>query len=253
MIKKPWHIHYAFPIFGNHYVHDSIAMQITYFGHACFLLEAGGKRLLTDPFISGNPLASHIDVNSLRCDYLLITHGHSDHIADVDTVMAHNPGAVIIGIWEIHAYFSQKGYPTHPMNKGGWWTFDFGRVKVVNAVHSSSFPDGSYAGDPAGFVLDTPDGVVYIAGDTALTMDMQLIPRICPPLDVCILPVGSNFTMDVHDAVIAAEFIQCRRVIGCHFDTFGFIKIDHLAAQKVFADAGKELMLLEIGAGIQVP
>lgn len=225
-------------------------MQITYFGHSCFLLETNGKRLLIDPFISKNPLASNIDVQSIRCDYVLLTHCHYDHMADLDNIMENNPAAIIVGIWEVHDYYSKKGYPTHPMNKGGWWTFDFGRLKMVQAVHSSSFPDGAYAGAPAGFVLDTPDGVLYIAGDTALTMDMQLIPRTCPPLDAAILPIGSNFTMDVADAVIAAEFVQCTRVIGCHFDTFGFIKIDHELARKSFAEAGKELVLLEIGKSI---
>lgn len=228
-------------------------MKLTYFGHSCFLIEAGGKRLLTDPFITGNPLASSIDVNGIRCDYLLITHGHNDHIADVDLVMQNNPDAVIIGIWEVHEYFGRKNYATHPMNKGGWWQFDFGQIKMVNAVHSSSFPDGSYAGDPAGYVLDTHDGVLYIAGDTALTMDMQLIPLTCPPLDAAILPIGSNFTMDPNDAAIAAEFLQCHKVIGCHFDTFGFIKIDHASAGLAFSEKGKALVLLEVGESIQIP
>lgn len=229
-----------------------LIMTITYFGHSCFLIEAGGKRLLTDPFITGNPLAGNIRVDDIRCDYLLLTHAHSDHVADVEAIMKHNPGAVIVGIWEIHAHYSQKGFKTHPMNKGGWWQFDFGRVKMVQAVHSSSFPDGAYGGAPAGFVLDTADGVLYIAGDTALTMDMQLIPMTCPPLDAAILPIGSNFTMDVHDAAIASDFIQCSRIIGSHFDTFGFVKIDHEAAIKSFSEKGKELILLEIGGKISI-
>jgi L-ascorbate metabolism protein UlaG (beta-lactamase superfamily) len=222
-------------------------MHITYYGHSCFLIETGGKRLLTDPFISGNPLAGNIRVEDIRADYLLVSHVHSDHIADLEAVMAHNPEALIIGIWEVYAHYSQKGYKAHPMNKGGWWTFDFGRVKMVNAVHSSSFPDGSYGGEPAGYVLDTPDGVLYFAGDTALTMDMQLIPMTCPKLDAAILPIGSNFTMDPHDAAIAAQWIQCQRIIGCHYDTFGFIKIDHAAAQATFAEKSVELLLPAIG------
>ena len=168
-------------------------------------------------------------------------------IGDLETVLEHNPEALIIGIWEIHAHYSAKGYKSHPMNKGGWWRFPFGRVKMVNAVHSSSFPDGSYGGEPVGFVVDAPDGTFYIAGDTALTTDMELIPMTCPPLDLAILPIGSNFTMDVPDAVIASDFIQCDRIIGCHFDSFGFIKIDHPGARAAFAEKGKDLILMQIG------
>lgn len=222
-------------------------MKITYYGHSCFLVEAGGKRLLFDPFVSGNPLAKHIDVHSIRCDYVLVTHAHSDHIGDLETVMQHNPHAVIVGIWEIHAHYSAKGFTTHPMNKGGWWSFDFGRVKMVNAVHSSSFPDGSYAGEPVGFIVETADGVLYHAGDTALTLDMELIPMTCPPLNVAILPIGSNFTMNYQDAILASDFIRCNQIVGCHYDSFGFIKIDKTAAQAAFAEKGKELLLLNIG------
>jgi len=225
-------------------------MKITYYGHSCFLVEASGKRLLFDPFVSGNSLAGAIKAADIRCDYILLTHAHSDHVADVETVMQHNPKAVIVGIWEIHAHYSAKGYATHPMNKGGWWSFDFGRVKMVNAVHSSSFPDGSYAGEPVGFVLDTPDGTLYVSGDTALTLDMQLIPLTCPPLDAAILPIGSNFTMDYYDAAIAAEYIRCDRIIGCHYDTFGYIKIDHEKAKTAFEEKDKELILLNIGEQI---
>lgn len=222
-------------------------MQITYYGHSCFLVETGGKRLLFDPFITGNPLASAIDPKSIRCDFILLTHAHSDHVGDVETVMQNNPEALIVGIWEIHAHYAAKGYNTHPMNKGGWWSFDFGRVKMVNAVHSSSFPDGSYAGEPVGFVIESPNGCFYIAGDTALTLDMKLIPMICPKLSLAILPIGSNFTMNISDAVIASQFLECDRIIGCHYDTFGFIKIDHDAAKAAFQEKGKELILLPIG------
>jgi len=222
-------------------------MKITYYGHSCLLVEAGGKRLLFDPFVTGNPWSGAIDVNSIRCDYILVTHVHGDHIGDLETVMQHNPNAVIIGIWEVHAHYSAKGYATHPMNKGGWWTFDFGRVKMVNAVHSSSFPDGSYGGEPVGFVVETADGVFYHAGDTALTRDMELIPMTCPPLDLAILPIGSNFTMNYQDAVLASDFIRCNQIVGCHYDSFGFIKIDHKAAKAAFAEKGKDLILMEPG------
>ena len=227
-------------------------MKITFYGHSCFLVETGGKRILFDPFIAGNPLAASVDVHALRCDYILLTHGHVDHCADLETVVQNNPEVRIVGIWEIHDRYSRAGFKTHPMNIGGWWTFDFGRVKMVNAVHSSSWPEGAYSGSPAGFVLDTADGVLYFAGDTALTMDMQLIPMTCPKLDIAILPIGSNFTMDYHDALIASDFIQCNRIIGCHFDTFGFLTIDHGAAQKAFAAKNKELILMEVGDNLNV-
>lgn len=223
-------------------------MKITYYGHSCFGIEAGGKRLLVDPFITGNPLAAGIDVDSIRCDFVLLTHAHPDHVGDLEKVMANNPEALIVGIWEIHTRYSEKGYKTHPMNKGGWWTFAFGRVKMVNAVHSSSFPDATYAGEPVGFVLETPDGNIYIAGDTALTLDMKLIPMTCAPLDLAILPIGSNFTMNYKDAVMASQFIECDRIIGCHYDTFGFIKIEHEEAMAAFSAKGKELILMPIGA-----
>lgn len=227
-------------------------MKLTYYGHSCFLVEAGGKRILFDPFITGNPLATEVAVDSIRCDYILVTHAHGDHIADLETVVQHNPDVLIVGIWEIHDYYSKKGFRTHPMNKGGWWRFDFGRVKMVNAVHSSSFPDGTVAGEPVGFVLDTPDGVLYFSGDTALTMDMQLIPMTCPKLDAAVLPIGSNFTMDIHDAAIAADFIHCNQIIGCHYDSFGYIKIDHDAAREHFSQKGKTLVLMDIGASHEI-
>lgn len=227
-------------------------MKITYYGHSCFLVEAGGKRLLFDPFVSSNPLAAGVDVNAIRCDYIFQTHAHSDHIADLETVLRNNPDAVIVGIWEIHARYSAKGFKTHPMNKGGWWTFDFGRVKMVNAVHSSSFPDGSYAGEPVGFVFDTRDGALYVAGDTALTLDMQLIPMTCPTLDAAILPIGSNFTMDYTDAIIASDYINCNRIIGCHYDTFGFIKINHEEVKATFSEHRKELILMKIGEQLDI-
>lgn len=227
-------------------------MRITYYGHSCFLIETAGKRLLLDPFVTGNPLAQAIDVQSLRCDYIFLSHAHQDHLYDLETIANNNPGVVIVGIWEIHDFYSKKGFSTHPMNIGGWWQFDFGRVKMVAAIHSSSFPDGSYGGNPAGFVFDSSDGVLYFAGDTALTMDMQLIPMTCPALDVAILPIGSNFTMDVSDALLAAEFIRCNRIIGCHYDTFGYVKIDHTAAIAAFEAKGKDLELIEIGASLVI-
>ncbi|MBL7818703.1 MAG: metal-dependent hydrolase [Saprospiraceae bacterium] len=226
-------------------------MTIKYYGHSCFGIEIDGKHLLFDPFISGNGLAKDVDIESIPCDFMLISHGHADHIADAEAI-AKRTGCKVICAFEIHTWLNGKGVTnTHPMNTGGSWNFDFGRVKCVVAHHSSSLPDGTYAGNPMGFVIDSTEGCFYFAGDTALTLDMQLIPMICPPLGFAILPIGSNFTMDYNDAVIAADFIHCDTIIGCHYDTFGYIKIDHEAAVKAFEAENKELILPSIGGELQ--
>ena len=225
-------------------------MKITFYGHASLGIEVGGKNIIVDPYISPNPKASHIDINALKADYILLTHAHGDHIADVEAI-AKNTTATIVSNAEITGYFANKGFETHPMNHGGSWNFDFGKVKFVNAIHSSSFPDGSYGGNPGGFVIEGEHKNIYIAGDTALTFDMQLIP-LRTNLDLSILPIGDNFTMDIDDAIIAADFVECDKILGYHFDTFGYIEIDHQEAVKKFFDAGKDLMLLEIGASIEL-
>jgi L-ascorbate metabolism protein UlaG (beta-lactamase superfamily) len=223
-------------------------MKITFYGHACIGIEVSGKHILVDPFITANPKASHIDITTLKADYILLTHAHQDHILDVETIATHT-NATIVSTYEVASHFGQKGFQHHPMNHGGSWQFDFGKVKIVNAIHSSSFPDGSYGGNPAGFVIEGEHKNIYISGDTALTMDMKLIPM-RTKLDLAILSIGNNFTMDIEDAIIAAEFVDCDKVLGVHFDTFGYIVIDHNDAKKKFFDAGKDLMLLEIGQSI---
>jgi L-ascorbate metabolism protein UlaG (beta-lactamase superfamily) len=226
-------------------------MKIIYYGHSCFGLEMKGKHILFDPFISGNELAKDVDVNSIQADYILLSHAHADHIGDVETIVK-NTGASIISNFEIVDHFGKKDIEGHPMNHGGKWKFDFGIVKYVNAIHSSSFPDGSYGGNPGGFVIWNDESCFYFAGDTALTMDMKLIPMTCPRLDFAILPIGDNFTMDYDDAVVASDFIECEKIIGCHYDTFGFIKVDHEAAKKAFEKRGKELILPTIGESFGV-
>ena len=226
-------------------------MKITYYGHASLGIEVNGKNIIVDPFISANELASHINIQSLKADYILLTHAHGDHVLDVETIVKNNSEAVIVSNAEIASYYEAKGFKTHPMNHGGTWNFDFGKVKYVNAIHSSSFPDGSYGGNPGGFVIETDEKNIYIAGDTALTYDMKLIPMRAP-LDLAILPIGSNFTMDVDDATIAAEFLEVDRVLGYHFDTFGFIKIEKEVAIQKFANKKKDLVLLEIGDALEI-
>jgi L-ascorbate metabolism protein UlaG (beta-lactamase superfamily) len=224
-------------------------MKITFYGHASLGIETNGKHIIVDPYITANELASHIDINALQADYILLTHAHGDHILDVDAI-AQNTGATIVSNAEIATYYQKKGFNVHPMNHGGSWKFDFGTVKYVNAIHSSQFPDGTYGGNQGGFVIEA-DKNIYIAGDTALTFDMKLIP-LRTKLDLAILPIGSNFTMDAVDAVVASDFVECNDVLGYHYDTFGYIKIDHEATKKLFADKGKKLTLLEVGSSIEL-
>lgn len=226
-------------------------MRITYYGQSCFGVEVNGKDLVFDPFISQNELAKHIKIESVPADYILLSHGHQDHVADAERI-AKRTGAVIVSNFEIASWFSQKGIKMHPMNIGGKWNFNFGQVRYVNAVHSSVLPDGNYGGNPGGFIVSNDQMTFYFAGDTALTWDMKLIPLTSPKLDFAILPIGDNFTMGIEDAIIASDFIECNKIIGCHYDTFGYIKIDHAKAKKAFADKGKELILLEIGASLTV-
>lgn len=225
-------------------------MNFTFYGHACFAVEVAGKKLLFDPFITGNELAKDIDIKKIEADYILVSHGHGDHVADLLEI-AKNTGATVISNAEITTWVAAQGYDkVHPMNFGAR-DFDFGKVHYVPAMHSSSLPDGSYGGNPGGFVIRNEEINFYFAGDTCLTMDMKLIPMYTQ-LDVAILPVGGNFTMDAEEAVMAADFIQCNKVVGIHFDTFGYIVIDHEAAKQKFADAGKELILPEIGQTITI-
>jgi L-ascorbate metabolism protein UlaG (beta-lactamase superfamily) len=228
-------------------------MQFTYYGHACFAAIVNGKTLLFDPFISYNELAKSVNIDKIAADYILVSHGHQDHVADVKRI-AERTNAKIVSNFEIVSWFEQQGQKnTHPMNTGGKWTFDFGTVKCVVAQHSSVLPDGTNGGNPMGFIVDGGHGnSFYYAGDTALTMDMKLIPHFCPNLNIALLPIGDNFTMGMDDATLAAEFCGARKVIGLHYDTFGFIKIDHAQAKVTFGEKEIELLLPSIGETIEI-
>lgn len=225
-------------------------MKITYYGHSCLGIEVNGKHLLVDPFISGNPQASSIDLQSIPADYILLTHAHYDHILDTEAI-AKRTGAKLISNHEIVTYFGNKGLEGHGMNQGGSWDFDFGRLKVVTAIHSSSFPDGTYGGNPIGFILTSAGQSIYLAGDTALTMDMKLIPLFFK-LDLAILPIGGNFTMDVDEAVVAAEFIECDKIMGIHYDSFPPIAVNHDEAKEKFKAKGKDLILISVGESLKI-
>lgn len=226
-------------------------MKFTYYGHSSFAVEIKGKKIVFDPFITHNELARAIDVNRIEADYIFVSHGHQDHVGDL-VALAQRTGAKVVGAFELVEWVAKQGITnTHPMNTGGKWEFDFGAVKCVVAHHSSGLPDGSYGGNPLGFVFTTETGNFYYSGDTALTFDMELIPR-WAKLDFAILPIGDNFTMGVKDAIIAAEFIECGRIVGVHYDTFGFIKIDKQDAIRQFEAAGLTLLLPAIGETIEI-
>jgi L-ascorbate metabolism protein UlaG (beta-lactamase superfamily) len=218
-------------------------MKVTYYGHACFSVQVADKTLLFDPFITGNELAKAIDVKTVAADYIFISHGHADHVADAATI-AKRTGATIVSNYEVTGWFNQQGLPkTHALNHGGGWRFDFGHVKFVNAVHSSSLPDGTYGGNPGGFVIESAEGNFYYSGDTALTMDMKLIGE-STRLTFAALCIGDNFTMGIDDAIKAAEFVRCHEILGLHYNTFPPIRIDPPAAIERFKAAHQRLHLL---------
>lgn len=224
-------------------------MKVKYLGHSSFQLTIGDKKIILDPFISANGLAKHIEVNQLEADYILLSHGHQDHVADAE-VIAKRTGAKLVSNFEIVEWFAKKGIANnHPMNTGGSWEFDFGTLKCVVAVHSSSLPDGTYGGTAMGFVITyEEDGVeknLYYAGDTALTYDMRLIEEEFGHIDFAFLPVGDNFTMGIFDALKAAEFVNADTVIPMHYDTFGYIVADKESLQEAFSEV--ELCIFEIG------
>ena len=226
-------------------------MKFTYYGHACFAVNAGGKRLLFDPFVTPNPLAEKIDAKKIEADFILVSHGHGDHVADGVDIAART-GATVIAPFEVGSWFEQKGVKNvQGMNHGGAAKTPFGRVKLTAAVHSSSMPDGSYGGNPCGFLVETSDGNFYYSGDTALTWDMKLIGEQAK-LRFAVLPVGDYFTMGIEDAVRAAEMVGVNKIVGVHYDTFPPIKLDREAARKTAEARGKELLLPAIGETIEI-
>lgn len=227
-------------------------MKVTYLGHACVNIEIDGKYFLVDPFISGNPLAKHIDIKSVKADYILLTHAHLDHILDAE-VIAKNTGAKLVTNPEIMAHYRELGLDGYEMNIGGTQRFENAEVeiKMTKAEHSSAFADGKYGGNPAGFLISSKNITIYISGDTALSLDMKLIPYQYK-VDLAILPIGDNYTMGVQDALLAAKFVDSYHTLGVHYDTFDVIKVDKEFSKQKFADSHRKLHLLPIGNTIDV-
>lgn len=225
-------------------------MKVTYYGQSCVEFDIDGTKVLLDPFITYNPLAKDVDVSSIKPDYIFLSHAHQDHVADMFTIQQQS-GATVASIVETAAWVRKQGVPEDKVieyNLGGTLDLPFGKVKMVFAAHSNSTVDGEYAGFPVGYVFFLKGKTVYFAGDTALTMEMKLLERY--HIDWALLPIGGHYTMDVDDAILAAEFVNCNKVIGIHYDSFPPIKIDHELASKKFSEADVYLALPKIGETI---
>ncbi|KQR69544.1 metal-dependent hydrolase [Pedobacter sp. Leaf176] len=225
-------------------------MNLTYYGQSCFLIEADGKKFLFDPFIKHNSLAKHIDTSKIEADYILVSHGHSDHVADL-VELAKQTNAQVFAMVEVAKWIKEQGVENGIDINFGTQQLPFGKLRTVWAVHSSSNPDGSYGGNPAGFVLNLMGKQIYFAGDTALTQEMKLLAEL-HNLDYAILPIGGHYTMDVDDAVIAAKYIDCDQIIGVHYNTFPAISIDTEDAVAKFKRENKTLLLPQVGETIEL-
>ncbi len=190
-------------------------------------------------------IVGKLNPDKIECNYVFVSHGHEDHIADAESILKLT-GAKFVSNFEIVSWFGDKGISNgHPMNHVGSWNFDFGKIKYVTAVHSSILPDESYVGNPGGSIIEADGKTIYYAGDRALTYVMKLIGEEFN-LDLAIFPVGDNFTMGSRDASKAASFIDCNNILGMHYDTFGYIELDHSAMQEEFANNGQSITLMSI-------
>ncbi|MCB0070860.1 MAG: metal-dependent hydrolase [Caldilineaceae bacterium] len=216
-----------------------MSIKLTYYGHSTFGIETDDAKLIVDPFFAPNNPAATVKVDEVEADFILVTHGHGDHVADL-VPLAKQTGALVICNFEIANWLGNQGVENvHAMHIGGGYDLPFGRAKMTIAHHGSGLPDGSYGGNPAGFLLHLNEGAdIYISGDTALTYDMRLIGE-AGGVDLAILCMGDNFTMGPDDAVRAAQFVQAKHVIPCHYDTFPPIRQDADAFAKKLYDAAE--------------
>jgi L-ascorbate metabolism protein UlaG (beta-lactamase superfamily) len=224
-------------------------MEIVYHGHSTIQVTDNGKSFIIDPFLSDNPVAK-VKAQDIHVQHILLTHGHSDHVADAAEI-AKNNDATIVGTYELATFYSWQGLKAHPMNLGGTWNFDFGSVTLTQAFHSSAmtYDDEQkivYLGMPAGLVIRVGDKTIYHAGDTALFSDMKLIGELYN-IDIAFLPIGDNFTMGPQEALIAAEWVKAKTVVPIHYNTFGLIKQDGHAFVQKLKDKGINGLVVEPG------
>lgn len=231
-----------------------MALTVTWLGHATWSIDADGTCIIVDPFLKPhNPTATATvnDVADLQPQFILVTHGHGDHTQDL-LELAKAGNALVVCNYEIGEWLNRQGITNvHTMNHGGSYTLPFGRVKMTIAHHSSMLPDGTYAGNPGGFLINFNDGHdVYIAGDTALTYDMRLIGEV-GGVDLAILPVGDNYTMGPEDAIVAAQFVKAKHVLPAHYNTFPWIAIDvEQFARRLQRETGIDCTVLEVDGSL---
>jgi L-ascorbate metabolism protein UlaG (beta-lactamase superfamily) len=221
-----------------------MTVSVTWHGHATVSLDVNDTKVLVDPFFDGNP-AAKVKADDVSADYILLTHGHGDHVADAVSI-AKRTGAKVVSNFEIANWMAAQGHENvHGQHIGGGFHHDIGYIKLTIAFHGSSFPDGSYGGMPCGFLLNVDDKQIYIAGDTALYSDMALTGR--HGLDLAILPIGDNFTMGPDDALIAAKFLKAKTVIPYHYNTWPPIEQDvNSWADRVRAETDSEVVVLPV-------
>ena len=226
-------------------------MKIKFLGQNCFLFTYNDKNILSDPFYNFQKGKTGFDISAQKIDYVLITHAHGDHIADVKEVLQHHPDAKVIGQPEICGYFNHPN--SIDINFGGSAKVDDMKISMVPAHHTSSFPDGTYGGQPCGYMFRLPEKNVYFAGDTGVMADMELFPRLFGEITAAILPIGSHYTMCARKASFAAaELLKCKKVIGCHFDTFQPITINHDDTKKLFEEQHLDLFLPDLGQEFEI-
>jgi L-ascorbate metabolism protein UlaG (beta-lactamase superfamily) len=228
-----------------------MALTLTWLGHATWSIDVDGTQIVVDPFLKPHNPAAQLAVSDLMPEFILVTHGHGDHVADL-VPLATGSDALVVCNFEIGEWLDRRGVTNvHSMNHGGAYTFPFGRVKMTIAHHSSMMPDGAYGGNPCGFLINFNDGHdVYIAGDTALTYDMRLIGEV-GGVDLAILPVGDNFTMGPEDAIVAAQFVKAKHVLPSHYNTFPRITIDvEQFARKLQRETGIDCTVLAVGESL---
>jgi L-ascorbate metabolism protein UlaG (beta-lactamase superfamily) len=228
-----------------------MATRVRWLGHACLLVESDGQRILIDPFLTGNPAAA-AKADEVPADFILISHGHGDHVGD-SIAIAKRTGATVVANYEISEWLRKQGLTkVHGQQHGGGHRFPFGRVKLTLAFHGSALPDGSNGGNPAGFLLYLNDGKkIYDAADTGLFGDMKLIGE--EGLDLAILPIGDNYTMGPEDALRAVKFLQPRKVLPIHYNTFDLIAQDAAAwARRVQQETAAQPVVLKPGEWMEV-